>query len=580
MKKYFFGILIVSLFFSCGDSQNKIENSEKTTTLNIREVADGQSLNPLNYTAELSGIINTYLFQTLTAIDYQSMRIIPLLVENLPEKDSLKNGNIKYTYTLRNEARWDNGKPIVAKDVDFSIKLLKIPNPENSFHPYENIIDFQYDTTNNKRFSIIIENDFFESLFQTGDIYVLPQFNYDSTHFLDNYTIVQIDSLKDELLKRKEFLDYLQALNNIQYNLDPKYIVGSGPYQLKEWKIGEKITLIKKPNWYAENLKTDIVEFNNHIDKIVYHIIPDETAAITALKNGKIDLIRSISPKTFNELKENATFSSQFNFLNPPILAYYSIGLNFKNPILASKNNRKALAHLVDYDNMIKIITYGYADRIHGPIPKSFDEIYNSNLEAYQYSIETSQKLLAEESWKDSDKDGIIEKIIKGKKTNFELNFLVNSGNENGKMIALMLMENAKKVGIKITIQEVEWSIYLQKSKNSDFDMIYSGKSLSPTSPNHKPLFHTQSISEGSNQIAYSNKIIDTLIDSINNSTNESVRIRLYHQFQEIIMEDVPYIFLYSPQERMLISNKFTNYNLSALRPGFYAPAFKLKTDD
>ncbi len=574
--------MFILLISSCGDNQKKNKEGIKDdkVILNIRETADGQSLNPLNYSAELSGIVTSFLFQTLTAVDYKTMKVAPILVVNLPIKDTLTNGKIKYTYTLRNEAQWDNGTSIIAKDVEFSIKILKIPNPENSINPYENIIDFQYDSTNNKKFSIVIENDFFESLFQTGDIYILPQYNYDSAQFLDAYSIPQIDSLKDDLLKKNEFIDFLQALNNIQYNINPKYIVGSGPYQLKKWKIGQKIELELKHNWYGNNLKINLVEFKNTIDQINYYIIPDETAAITALKNGEIDLIRSISPKIFDELKGNESVKNKFSFSNPPILAYYSIGLNFKNPILSIKNNRKALSYLIDYENIIKIITYGYADRIQSPIPKSFDEIYNSHLQAYQFSLDAAQKTLKNEGWADTDNDGILDKIMDGKKVNFELNYLVNTSNTNGKMIGLMLLENAKKIGIKINIQELEWSIFLKNGKQSNFDLIYSGKSLSPNLPNHKPLFHTQSISEGSNQTSYSNKVLDSIIDSINDSQNEKDLIRLYHRFQEIIVEDIPYIFLYSPQERMLISNKFTNYNLSALRPGFYAPGFKLKTDD
>jgi peptide/nickel transport system substrate-binding protein len=571
---FIFFIFIGVLFQAC----NTPATTSTDIELNIRENAGASSIHPILYNDELSGNITTYIFQTLTVIDFNTLELSPLLADSLPRITNHENGNTSYFYKIRKEAKWDNGEFITAKDAEFAIKMNLVPNPEgfllNSF--YETILNFEYHPTNPNAFTVNTTGGMVSGDFLCGDISFLPAYLYDSSSYLENFTVKQLLSNPDSLAQDSGMVAFLDQINNFEYKINPKYIQGSGPYQLTELNSESKIILKKKKNWWGNSLSNEGTEFQAHIDKINIHIIPDEITALAAVKNGNIDLMRGANPKEFSEMKSNPNFTDQFNFMTSEVLAYYSIGLNLNNPILSNINNRKALAHLIDVEKIIDIVAYGYGERVVGPLPLKFENQYNNSITPYPFSPEKAKELLISEGWKDLDDNGILNQTLNGVKSKFELDFLYNSGNDSRKTIGLIFKEEAAKVGIFINLKEVEWSIFLEKSRNSDFDLCFTGKMFAPLPRNHENIFHSNAISNGSNYIGFNSPEVDMLIDSINKTTDKKIRLALNHRFQEILHEEVPYIFLYAPLERIIISKKFTNYSLSSMRPGFWAPGFKL----
>jgi len=548
------------------------------TVLNIRESAGASTIHPILYNDELSGNIATYIFQTLTVIDFKTLELTPLLADSLPRVATSENGTISYYYRIRKEAKWDNGQSITAKDAEFAIKMNIIPNPEgflmNSFN--ETIVDFEYDPSDPNAFYIYTTGDLISGDFHCGDISFIPQYLYDSTNYLNQLTVKQIATHRDSLAEDSGIIAFLNQVNDFEYKINPKYISGSGPYKLTLLNSESRVELEKKKDWWANGIKNEGVELTANVDKIIIHVIPDETTALAALKNGDIDLIGGTTPKEFAAMAKNPLFDTKFNFLTSEILAYYSIGLNLNHPILSRKNNRKALAHLIDVDQIIDIVAYGLGERVVGPLPLKFEKQYNNNITPYQFDPEKAKEYLAKEGWKDLDGDGVLNNTLNGVKSTFELDFLFNSGNESRKMIGLILKEAAAKVGIKINLKELEWSIYLENVRNSNFDLYFTGKVFPPLPRNHENTFHSNAITTGGNHIGYNSSEVDQIIDSLNKTTDPAIRLKLNYRFQEIVHDEVPYIFLYAPLERMIISKKFTNYSLSSMRPGFWAPGFKL----
>lgn len=571
-----FPIFIFSiLIWSC---DTKPAKTTEEVVLNIRETAGASSIHPVLYSDELSGNLSTYIFQTLTVIDFNTLELSPLLADSLPRVYKGENGQMTYFYTIRKEAKWDNGQPITAKDAEFAVKLNIIPNPEgyllNSFN--KTIVDFEYHPTDSNAFYIHTSGEYNSGEFLCGDISFVPQYLYDSTNYLNQFTVQQIAAHHDSLAKDSGMIAFLNQVNDFEYKINPKYISGSGPYKLTKFNSDSRIELTKKKDWWGNQVKNAGVEFEANVDKIVIHIIPDETTALAALKNGDIDLIRGVTPKEFSEIQKNETFKDQFNFVTSEILAYYAIGMNLNHPILKIKNNRKALAHLLDVDKIIDIVAYGYGERIIGPLPLKFEKQYNKNITPYPFDPEKAKHYLSLEGWKDLDGDGVLNNTLNGVKSKFELDYLFNSGNESRKMIGLILKEEAAKVGVQINLKEVEWSIFLENTRNSNFDLCFTGKMFAPLPRNHESIFHSRAIDNGSNYIGFRSEEADQLIDSLNKTKDPGVRLALNYRFQEILHEELPYLFLYAPLERMIISKRFTNYSLSSMRPGFWAPGFKL----
>lgn len=248
-----------------------------------------------------------------------------------------------------------------------------------------------------------------------------------------------------------------------------------------------------------------------------------------------------------------------------------------ENLCFLTKKTRQALAHLIDVDKIIEVVALGYGERAIGPIHPAKEKQYNKNITPYPYDVEKAKALLAEAGWKDTDNDGILDNVIEGEKMKFEFNFLYNQGNDSRKAVGLLLQEEARKVGITVNVLSQDWSIFLESTKQHDFDMYYGAWISTPIPTDHKQIYHTASYNGGSNYTGFGNDMTDALIDSIRVELDEDKRAKLNYRFQEILHDECSYIFLYYPKERIAIHNRFGNAETSPMRPGYRVSGFSVE---
>jgi peptide/nickel transport system substrate-binding protein len=284
-----------------------------------------------------------------------------------------------------------------------------------------------------------------------------------------------------------------------------------------------------------------------------------------------------IKPKDWvTDVTQSEKIKKHFQLSTPPSMAYTYFGINMRNPKFADKRVRKALAHLVDVDKIIKVVGYGLGQRTIGFVHPSKTMFYNDTITPYDFNIEKARKLLAEAGWKDSNGNGTIDKVIDGQLTEFNITFTYNSGNDARRDAALIFKEAAREVGINVDVVPQEWSIYIQNQKNHNFEMYYGAWISSVGESDPKQIFHTESINGGSNYCYFGNAESDAIIEALRSELNKEKRAVYYKQLQAIIHEEVPYIHLSAPLERIAISKRFQPVQTTALRPGFQEETFRL----
>jgi peptide/nickel transport system substrate-binding protein len=258
-------------------------------------------------------------------------------------------------------------------------------------------------------------------------------------------------------------------------------------------------------------------------------------------------------------------------------LSYYYIALNGKKPALADVRVRRALAQLTDVDQIIKSAMHGLAERVNGPIhPSSL--YYDHSLSLIPFNAANAKLLLAEAGWTDSDGDGILDKLINGKKESLSLRFLYSTGNQTGESVALLLQQAATQVGVGIQIEGMVFGEAVKAYRGRDYDLAYFLWSNMPGPPDMKQIWHTDSDTPaGANRTGFGDSASDALIDSIRTTLVEEKQKDLYLRIQRRIYADQPYIFLYAPRERIAINSTF-KAGTSALRPGFFVRHFQLHT--
>lgn len=567
------GLVAISLF-SCGN-----DGTNDASVIHIRLKKDPERVNPLLFPNPTAREIYQYLHLPLADFDPNTLELVPLLIKELPQSVSIDtgkySGGVAFDLEMNEKARWDNGSPITAADYIFTIK--SIMHPLTGAGKYREIAsqiaDVIPDPKNERKFRVIFDKPYILALEAAVNIEIYPGYFYDSLKLLQDYTLPGILSLTEEQVMADSNL-VLFARNFNANDFSRTKFSGAGPYKLTTWNADQEIILEKKQDYWADGFSQAALQQGP--GKMVFHIIPDELTAVTQLKAGGIDVINEISAENYKSLQEDGGSSSAFTFFHPSLTKHYIITLNNSDVRLSDAKVRRALAHLVDVQNMITNIENGMGTPSVGPV-HPMKKAFNDGLKPVLYDAGAAQKLLAEAGWKDSDGDGVLDKIIAGKKTDLSLEILI-SGQELGKRLSVMLQENAARAGVKITITEKDFKLIRSENlKTRNFQLVPSVLSQDIVKWDDLSKWHSKNDTpDGSNEMSYRNPKTDALIDRIESTTTEADRIRLYREIQALIYEDQPAIFLYAPEEKIVVSKKW-NASATSKRPGYLANTFTLR---
>lgn len=585
-KKIAFLLTILTIFFvltslaiiSCGrstkkttDNQNleniaipKVDTSGATDGdwIIIRDLADAEKLNPIVTNDASADEIDTYLYETLNNIDNETFELIPLLAD-LP---TVSDDHLTYIYHLRKNIKFSDGHPLTAEDVVFSMKAIKNPYADDAAlrNYFEMVKSAESDPNDPYSLKINMSRPYWRALYSNGSFRICPKHILDPQGLNDK---ISWEELSDSKLasKNPNIKIFAEFLNSEVVSREPKYVIGSGPYVLESWKTGQAITIQRDANYW------DKQHTPSYADKIVFKTIQDNSAALVAAKNKEVDVMSVVQPVDFYKNLENA---EQFDLLKakPSEPVYSYIGWNEENILFKDPKVRMALSYCVDRKEMIDKILYGDAVPIESHVYYANNKLLNADLPIIPFDIEKAKQLLQEAGWTDSNGDGILDKVIDGKKRDFKFTFLIHATNPVRKQVLLVVIDALKKVGIMAELQLIEWTVYLDKTKKHDFDATLAAWQLSVTPEDPYQIWHSsQSQGEGSNYISFINPQSDSLIEAYRNEFDEAKRIDLIKKWQKLIYDLQPYTFLWSPKSRYVYNSRFKNVRWYSRAP---SPAY------
>src|SRR5690606_17037932 len=139
---------------------------------------------------------------------------------------------------------------------------------------------------------------------------------------------------------------------------------------------------------------------------------------------------------------------------------------NLNHPILGDKTVRQALRHLMNRELMIEKFLYGMSVPVEGPIPPMSE--YAPKMPTTKFDTAKGLKLLRNAGWEDTDKDGILDKVIDGKKTDLRISILMATN--FWEKFLTVFKEDAKKIGVDIQIKNIEWNAFLKLLEDGKYD--------------------------------------------------------------------------------------------------------------
>jgi len=521
-------------------------------------LSDPENLNPYTSSDAGASSVHRFIFESLLYPENEPPYALKGLVARA--YPAISADKLSYTFELRPEARFADGRPLTAADVLFSMKVIQNPQvmAPHLRNYYEAVRDVRLEE--DYRITFLCGEPYFRNDMVLGGFEILPRHFYDPEGLLEPVPIASlIDGSWEKGADSTRVKKFAEQFNQ---NFNRK-LLGSGPYLIADVErdvvTQQKVVLTRNPDYWGQGA----VELppTGYVDKIVFKVINNTDAAFIELTNGKLDM-HTLQPLEFKEKSWSSQFNERFLKGIEYSSGYTYVGWNNQHPIFSDKRVRQAVTMLTNREEMIRSLLFGLGETIESPIHK-FRPEYNTSLKPYPYSPEQAAELLAQAGWADSDGDGILDKNIAGTQTPFSFEILVNSGNQIRKDVALILQNELKDAGIDCQVRELDWSIFLQRVKEQDFAAVVLGWTGSMRFPpdNYQIWHSSQSKGRGSNHIGFADAEVDKILEEYRREFEPQKRIALYQRYQEILHEEQPYTFLWMSRVARAYSRRFQGVN-------------------
>lgn len=499
LKLALLSLVILVALIGCQEKSKK-----PSTTIYYNIGGEPTTLSPLSAVDGYSQSVHGYMFEGLLDRDVETYEWKPALATEWKISEDKRT----FDFKLREGVKWHDGKEFTAEDVKYSYDVIFTDDYKavqlRSY--YESIKEVQVIDKHNIRF--IVKDDYFQNFESCAGIQVLPK------HFYSN------PENKKDLGKK---------------------LVGTGPYMLKKYDKGQKIVLEKNPSWWGNTAETE--KGANTIPKVVLRFSSEENVSLELLKKGDLDFL-ALQPdgfvkKTVGKIWEDKIDKVKAENKSPK--GYSFIAFNFKNPILKDLEVRKALSMLFNQQLIVEKFEYNLSVPASGPIYDQSD-YSNPAVKPAPYDPQNALKILHAAGWKDSDKNGTLDKVIGGKKT--DLSFTILEPSPDMMKYLTVFKEDASKSGVEINLKSVEWNSFIKLLDERNFDAVRLAWGPGGVDWDPKQIWHSASIAgTGSNFISYSNKEVDSLIDQSRKLYEKEKRVELLRKVHAIISSEYPYIF-------------------------------------
>ena len=447
------------------------------------------------------------------------------------------------TYTLRSDARWNDGFPITSHDFKFAYTLYGNPviaSPRQQFLAellgadkgeidFEKAIETPNDTTLVFNFYKPIPEQL--ALFHT--------------------TLTPLPKHVWKEVPPQEF-------RHSSLNQKP---LGAGPYILRDWQKQQQIVLASNP---LNNLPKP-----GTIPRIMFRIVPDYTVRLAQLQTGAVDVVENIKPEDFDGLEAakapveikpvGLRVYDYVGWSNIDRNAYHQDGTIKPHPLFGSATVRRALTLAIDRQSILDGYLGEYGVIASTDISPSLKWAYNGAVVPYPHDPAEAVRLLEKEGWMPGP-DGIREK--NGRKFSFVL--FTNAGNARRNFASVIIQQNLREIGIDCRLDVQESNVFFENLRLRKIDAWMAGWSIGLEID---PLDGWGSDLEKSrfNFTGYQNPRIDELCELAKAELNPLDAKSYWMEYQEILHRDQPTTFLYWIKETQGFNKRIEGEELNIL---------------
>ncbi len=442
---------------------------------------------------------------------------------------------------MRDDLTWSDGKPITAHDVVFTYQTIMNPAVP---------VPAQRQGTDQLRWVQAYDDQtlvFFHRRPLATNVWnimfsVIPQHIYGKT----------VDS--DPTLKDSDY----------HKTFEQKPVTG-GAYEFASRTPGQEIVLRRRESYYMHNGQQ--VRDKPYFKEIRFKVMEDNNTALLALMTGglhesELGAAQWTSQTNGNDYYRNATKASGEEW------TFFYFGWNLKDPLFADVKVRQAMGYAFDHDQMLNRLNYGlYAPCLGIFHPASWMAPKNPPRRLRQ-DLDRASDLLEQAGWKDTDGDGVLDKVIDGKKVKFEFDILVSDKPDRIEVCNL-LKQNLDRINVKCNVRVLEAAAHMKRTHDKDFQAYFAGWGAGADPDHSENLWKT---GEARNFTSFSSKEVDDLFNQGKKEFDREKRAAIYGRIAELVWEQQPYTFLYHRASFYGFNKKLRGYMFSPRGPYSYGP--------
>lgn len=520
--KYFIIFSFITLFYSCHEGKN---HSDKTV-FRYNESKGIATLDPAFAKSQVLIWPANQLYNGLVQMD-NDLNIKPSIAKNW----EIANDGKTYQFTLRNDVYFhdhkifpnEKGRKVTAHDFEYSLKRIIDPKTASpGAWIFNNVKEKGIKAINDSTLQIELKNPFpaFLGLLSMQYCSVLP----------------------------KEVVEF--------YGNDFRnHPVGTGPFQFKLWKEGEKLVLVKNPNYFE---KDSFGEQLPYLDAVSITFINDLQSEFLEFLKGNLDFIKGLNPANKDELLTksghlNPKYKDQFYMLNEPYLNTEYLGFlldslktNNTNSPIFNKNIRKAINYGFDRVKMMKYLRNNIGQpAIQGFIPRGLPG-FKEEFTGFNYNPGKTRKLLIDAGFPNGE--GLPSITLTTTADYLDL--------------CEYIQQELSQFGIEINIDVNTGATFRDMVANSKLE-FFRGSWIAdyPDAENYMALFYSKNHSPGGpNYTQYFNPDYDKLYEEAMHETDDNLRFELYNKMNRIIIDDAVIVPLYYDEVVRFVKNNISGF--------------------
>ena len=556
-------------------------NQFKTEAAQVSQLVFVSPSDPSTFNAPInSSLYSTYVFgfinEGLVSQNGLTTELEPALAESWEISDDQK----QIIFTLRKDLKWSDGEPITADDVVFTYNDVylneKVPTGTRDILRIGSQGAFPSVTkVDERRVKFTVPEPFAPFLRFAGGISILPK-----------------HALQEAINTTDEDGD-LKFLSTWGTDTDPRKIVGAGQYRMVSYTPSQRVVFERNPYYWRQDEQG---RQQPYIERLILQIIESDDNQLIRFRSGELDSL-DVKAEQFRLLKREEKRGKYTIYNGGPEAGTRSLSFNltkarnesgepFVDPVKSSWFNslafRQAVAHAIDRETMKNNIYRGLGEVQHSPI-WSQNPFYFSpeeGLKTYEYSPEKAKQLLLNAGFQYNPQGELLD--WNGKRVRFTI--LVKAEEKTRVDAAVQIQQDLSKIGIKADLQVVNFNVVLQKLFSRDWEVYvggFGGGSIDPHSGFN--IWYSRGSSHQFNQAPQPGEPpitgweasdweleIDRLFQAGVRELDEDKRKEIYGQFQQVIAEQVPFIYLVNQLTFSAVRDRVENIKYSALGGAFW----------